>query len=163
GIIDEGIDLLHEDFRDVNGNTRIKFLWDQKINNDPGGITPMPYGYGTEWNAVAINNGSATAHQDGPYGHGSIVSGIATGNGLAINNYKGVAPVSYFIFVSPYLNVAYYVFLASIADAIDFIFKKASAMGKAVLINISLGTYFGLHDGQDLQAQAIGNMIADSV
>src|ERR1041385_2263353 len=84
GIIDEGIDLTHQDFMDINGNTRIKFLWDQKINNDPGGITPLPYGYVTEWNSVAINNGSASAHQDGPYGHGSIVSGIATGNGLAI-------------------------------------------------------------------------------
>jgi subtilisin family serine protease len=163
GIIDEGIDLTHQDFMDINGNTRIKFLWDQKISNDPGGITPLPYGYGTEWNSVAIDNGSASAHQDGPYGHGSIVSGIAAGNGLAVNNYKGAAPGSDIIFVSPDLNVSDDVFLASITDAIDYIFKKASAMGKPAVINISLGTYFGSHDGQDLQAQAIGNLIADTV
>lgn len=158
GIIDEGIDLLHPDFRDINGNTRIKFLWDQKIDNDPGGITPMPYGYGTEWNSVAINNGSASAHQDGPYGHGSMVSGIAAGNGLAVNNYKGVAPGSDIIFVGydPYYN-------ASITDAVNYIFSKASVIGKPVVINISLGDYLGSHDGQDLQAQAIGNMIADTV
>src|SRR5258706_979035 len=160
GIIDEGIDLLHPDFRDINGNTRIKFLWDQKINNDPGGITPMPYGYGTEWNSVAINNGSASAHQDGPYGHGSLVSGIATGNGFAVNNYQGVAPGSDIIFVSPDLNVSDNVFLASLTDAIDYIFTKANAMGKPVVINISLGTYLGSHDGQDLQAQLIGGLIS---
>ena len=163
GVIDEGIDLQHQDFRDVNGNTRIKFLWDQKINNDPGGIIPMPYGYGTEWNSVAINNGSASAHQDGPYGHGSMVAGIATGNGLAVNNYKGAAPGCDIIFVSPDLNVSDDAFLASITDAIDYIFEKASVMGKPVVINISLGTYLGSHDGQDLQAQAIGNLVADSI
>ena len=160
GIIDEGIDLLHQDFKDINGNTRIKFLWDQKINNNPGGIIPLPYGYGTEWNSVAINNGSASAHLDGPYGHGSIVAGIATGNGLAVNNYKGVAPGSDIIVVSPDLNVSEETFLASVTDAIDYIFTKADAMGKPVVINISLGTYLGSHDGQDLQAQLIGGLIA---
>ena len=32
GIIDEGIDYNHPDFRDELGHTRIKFLWDQSIS-----------------------------------------------------------------------------------------------------------------------------------
>src|SRR5262249_43252981 len=39
----------------------------------------------------------------------------------------------------------------------------AALLGEPVVINISLGTYLGSHDGQDLQAQAIGNLVADSV
>ncbi|MBK5285744.1 MAG: S8 family serine peptidase [Bacteroidia bacterium] len=160
GIIDEGIDLVHQDFKNVNGSTRIKFLWDQRLNGSPGGITPMPYGYGTEWNSIAINNGAASAHQDGPYGHGTHVTGIAAGNGLAVNNYKGVAPGSDIISVAIDVNANTNVFLASLSDAVNYIYSKAQAMGKPAVINVSLGTYLGSHDGQDLQAQVIANLIS---
>ncbi|HLG36325.1 MAG TPA: S8/S53 family peptidase [Bacteroidia bacterium] len=159
GIIDEGVDLTHNDFKDLSGNTRIKFLWDQKINNDPGGITPTPYGYGTEWNSIAINNGSASAHQDGPYGHGTFVTGVAAGNGFAVNNYKGVAPRADIICVSMDLNVSDNNFLSSLADAVRYIFDKADSLGKPCVINISLGTYFGSHDAKDLQALVIDTLI----
>lgn len=159
GIIDEGIDLTHNDFKDINGNTRIKYVWDQKINNDPGGITPPLFGYGTEWNSIAINNGSAAAHQDGTYGHGTLVSGVAASNGFAVNNYKGVAPGADIMCVSMDLNVPDNNFFASLADAVKYIFDKADSLGKPAVINISLGVYFGSHDAQDLQAQVIDNLI----
>ena len=35
-------------------------------------------------------------------------------------------------------------------------------MGEPAVINLSLGTYFGSHDGKDIQAQAIDNLITSS-
>ena len=159
GIIDEGIDLVHQDFKDILGNTRIKYVWDQVINNDPGGITPT-FGYGTEWNSTAINNGAASAHHDGPLGHGTFVAGVAAGNGFAVGNYKGVAPGSDIIAVSMDLNVPDDTFLTKLNDAVQYIFEKAQAMGEPAVVNISLGTYFGSHDAKDLPAQMMEAMIA---
>ena len=97
GIIDEGIDYTHPDFRDEFGQTRIKFLWDQAIVNLNSATQAQPYGYGKEFIGNQID--TATQHHDGAFGHGTHVAGIAAGNGLALNNYKGVAPKSDLIIV----------------------------------------------------------------
>ncbi|MBK9638798.1 MAG: S8 family peptidase [Bacteroidetes bacterium] len=49
--------------------------------------------------------------------------------------------------------------LSSIADAVNYIFNKADSLNKPCVINISAGTYLGSHDGKDLQANAIDNLI----
>jgi subtilisin family serine protease len=46
-----------------------------------------------------------------------------------------------------------------ITDAIEYIFNKADQAGKPCVINISIGDYYGSHDGTDLQALLIDNMI----
>jgi subtilisin family serine protease len=160
GIIDAGIDITHMDFKDWFGNTRISYIWDQTVNNDPGGITPMPYGYGTEWNSIAINNGGASAHQDEPGGHGTLVAGVAVSNGIAVNNYKGVAPGAEIIVVKIAFGTSDDIYLSSVADAVNYIYSQAQAMGMPAVINISSGTYWGSHDGEDLQSIIIGGMVA---
>jgi len=157
GIIDEGIDYTHPDFRDQFGNTRIKFLWDQSIVNANPVTQPQPYGYGKEFVGNQID--TSTQHYDSPFGHGTHVAGIACGNGLAVNNYKGMAPNSDMIIVKANLNQPDGDFLSSLVDAIKYIFDKADALGEPAVINISLGTYFGSHDGKDIQAQYIDNLI----
>ncbi|MBL0103434.1 MAG: hypothetical protein IPP51_06535 [Bacteroidetes bacterium] len=69
GIIDEGIDFTHPDFRDEFGNTRIKYLWDQAIVNTDPNTQPQPYGYGKEYVGSQID--TSTQHHDSPFGHGS--------------------------------------------------------------------------------------------
>ena len=97
GIIDEGIDFTHPDFRDEFNHTRIKYLWDQSIINLDPNTQPQPYGFGKEYIGIQID--TATQHHDSQFSHGSQVSGIAAGNGRAMNNYKGVAPKSDLIIV----------------------------------------------------------------
>jgi subtilisin family serine protease len=155
GIIDTGIDFTHPDFQDSLGNSRIDFLWDQTLPADTN--TPLPYGYGQEWNNIQIDSGLAAAHNDLNYsGHGTHVSGIAVGNGLATGTHKGVAPEADIVFVAMDFGSSS---STLITDAVNYIYSKAQAMGKPCVINASLGDYFGSHDGQDLQAQMISNMM----
>lgn len=155
GIIDTGIDFTHPDFKDSTGNTRIKFLWDQ--NKALAANTPQPYNYGQEWDSAAIDSGGASSHTDvANWGHGTHVAGIAAGNGLALNKFKGVAPNADIIFVAMELGNST---RQRIADASEYIYSKAQAMGKPCVINTSIGDYMGSHDGKDLEAQMIDNLI----
>lgn len=151
GVMDTGIDFTHPDFLDSAGKTRVKFLWDQTLASSP--YTPVEYGYGQAWDNIQIDSGHAV---NGTDGHGTHVTGIAAGNGRAINKYKGVAPNADLVIVRVDLSGASITF---IADAVDFIYTKAQLLGKPCVINASIGNYFGSHDGQDLQAQFISNLI----
>ncbi|NNF02101.1 MAG: S8 family serine peptidase, partial [Bacteroidia bacterium] len=159
GVIDSGIDFNHPDFKDINGNSRIKYIWDHNLNT--GNNPPFPYNYGEQFTDSMINNNQANAHYDRVNGHGTHVTGIAAGNGLAVNNYIGAAPACDIIAVSVNFGIpSYNTWLSSVADAVSYIYEKADEMGKPCVINISAGTYYGSHDGRDLQAQLIDNLIS---
>jgi subtilisin family serine protease len=154
GIIDSGIDFSHPDLQDSLGNTRIKYLWDQRL---PVAATTPVYGYGQEWDNTEIDGGLAAASTDIDwYGHGTHVAGIAAGNGLASGTYKGVAPKADIVFVA---FDFYSTNPTLLTDAVDYIYNKANSLGKPCVINASLGDYYGSHDALDLQAQLIKNMI----
>lgn len=156
GFIDTGIDFQHPDFKDAMGNSRIQFLWDQ--TQPVAANTPLPYGYGQEWDHTQIDAGAASAHSDVPYsGHGTHVAGVGVGNGLATGNYKGVAPGADIIMVAVDFNSSN---SGIIADAVHYIYSKANLLGKPCVINASLGDYFGSHDGLDLQSQLIASEIS---
>lgn len=159
GIIDEGIDYTHPDFRDANGQTRIKYLWDQSLLNNDTATQPQPYGYGKEYIGQQID--TSTQHFDSRFSHGSHVAGIACGNGQALNNYKGVAPKADMIVVKMNLNQPDNEFLSNFVDAVKYVFDRADELGKPAVVNASLGTYFGSHDGKDIQAQAIDYLITE--
>ena len=156
GIIDSGIDISHPDFRDSSGHTRIKWLWDMNLADSVN--TPSPYGYGQEFTGNQIDSGLATAHtgQD-QFGHGTYVLGIASGNGSAVGHFQGVAPETDLIVVGYKFNAQDNV--TRIAHAVEYIFSKAQQIGKPCVINVSLGNYDGSHDGLDLEAQYISNLI----
>lgn len=154
GMIDDGIDLEHEDFQKPNGDTRVRFIWDQLVAGTSG---PQPYGYGFEWTELDINAGNCThAEAVNAFSHGTHVTGIAAGNGRATGEFTGMAPEADIIAVAFNYNRP---FLSSVLDATDYIFKKADAMGMPCVINGSLGTYIGSHDGSDLTAQMIDALL----
>jgi subtilisin family serine protease len=157
GVIDEGIDYTHPDFRDEFGNTRIRYLWDQAIINFDPATQAQPYGYGKEFIGNQIDTSSQ--HFDSQFSHGSHVAGIAGGSGLAVNNYKGVAPKSNLVIVKMNLNRPDNEFLSSLVDAVKYIFDRADDLNMPAVINISLGTYFGSHDAKDIQALSIENLV----
>jgi len=156
GIIDTGIDFTHPDFRDSLGNSRILWIWDHLLDDSTN--TPQPFGYGQEFSKNDIDSGRASAHVD-QTAHGTHVAGIAAANGDSLQAFRGAAPQADIMAVSLDFSIDDESWLSSIADAVAYIFQKADSIGKPCVINISAGTYLGSHDGKDLQAQAIDNLI----
>ncbi|HEX2866292.1 MAG TPA: S8 family serine peptidase [Ignavibacteriales bacterium] len=124
-VIDNGIDINHDDFKNPDGTTRILYIWDQSVTSPsqtPKAISGHAFDYGTEWNASQINNRSCTIGQNlSGYGHGTHVTGIAAGNGRATGNnipankYVGMAPEADIIIVKSTLSAS------NVIDALTWI------------------------------------------
>lgn len=155
GIVDEGIDFNHPDFQLTNGKTRVLRYWDHTTNS---GTIPATYGYGIVWDKTQIDNGQCTSLETGT-AHGTTVSGMAVGNGRANNTNKGVAPEADIIVVETDFGLPNWTL--TIADACDYIFKVADSLGKPAVINLSLGTYLGSHDGKDPAAEYIDQLLTE--
>lgn len=157
GIIDSGIDFRHPDFCNPTDKTksRVLYLWDQTATG-----TSTDYKYGKEYTQDQINKNIAGTASDITHkdknGHGTHVAGTAAGNGSAISNYGGMAPKADLIIVG--LDFAKD---GGIADAADYIFKKAQALNKPCVINMSIGSHFGPHDGTSLEEQLLSNLVTE--
>lgn len=155
GFIDTGFEILHGDFLDDNGDTRVLRIWDQQMAFDAGRTPPM-YGYGQCWDSTDINQGICT-HIDNGNGHGTTVAGTAAANGKANGKHKGVAPDANIIIVRSETNAANW--LGTVADAVDYIYKVADSLNMPCVINLSMGDYYGSHDGTDPVAVFIDSLI----
>jgi len=159
-VIDSGIDVNHDDFKDASGNTRIRFLWDL---TDGTGPTPADrdgaysgLDSGTEYTASDIDGGSVA--QEDTDGHGTHVAGTMAGNGRALIEagissvplHQGAAPASDLVIVKAG-NSSFS--SANVADALSYCDTVADEENKSVVANMSLGTDFGPHDGTGTLAQ----------
>jgi subtilisin family serine protease len=155
GIVDTGIDFRHGDFiDDVTGLSRILYLWDQtdtlSRGAPPGTLGNLTLDYGIECRQSQLGkNGSCPSGDSN--GHGTHVAGIAAGDGSGaragstpLYDYVGVAPEADIIAVKT--NLA----STSIVDGVAYIFARAEQLGRAAVVNLSLGSQFGPHDGDDV-------------
>ncbi|MEX1191250.1 MAG: S8/S53 family peptidase [Brumimicrobium sp.] len=154
GVIDQGLDHNHPDFIDQNGNTRVLRYWDQSITNPTQ--SPSPYNYGQIWYESQINSGTITSNEE-TSGHGTTVTGIAAGNGTANGRNKGMAPEADIIVVETNFSLGNW--SLTVADACDFIFNVADSLNKPAVINLSVGSYLGSHDGEDPAAELIDDLL----
>lgn len=146
-LIDSGIDILHKDFIDNNGKSRILAYWDQSYNSNP----PTGYSFGTLYTNEDINNLIALPNQSIPRdysGHGTAVMGIACGNGNSSNGiYKGVAPNASIIVVKLRNTTTSTPNTAALLEGVDFCIKYALSLNLPVVVNLSYGNNYGSHDG----------------
>lgn len=116
-VIDSGVDYTLPDFRNEDGTTRIRYLWDQSLKAVEGEHVPKGYGMGVEYTKEEIDaafpdfyhvitpknivtQGAITIRTRDISGHGTAVAAIAAGNGRGSGGvYAGVAPQSEFIVV----------------------------------------------------------------
>ena len=169
GIIDSGIDYLHESFRDGTGNSRILAIWDQRLRPEPGEANPANFGYGVEYGQAAINAALRSAnplqivrHVDSQLQdfHGTHVAGIVAGTGQPVAGsggalrFVGVAPEAELIVVANTRGRAQNERglgdSADTLDAVQYILSTADALGRPVVINLSQGDNVGPHDGTSL-------------
>jgi hypothetical protein len=160
-ILDRGIDWKNNDFRNEDGTTRIKYIFDLTDNTGaaaPGNI----YGNGTIYTEAqinaALNGGTQLATRDA-VGHGTTTSGIAAGNGRNSENrkYRGIAPNATIIAVkfttegapahdgqpaeTPFYNPAL------LPTAINFVRDKAAELRMPVVMLANFGSINGPTDG----------------
>jgi minor extracellular serine protease Vpr len=155
GITDWGFDYSSPMFYDTSlQQTRIVAAWDQYKLSGP---SPIPFGYGTEYDSAAelLSAGSDTANIYSYSTHGTHVAGIAGGSGAG-TQYKGIAYDANFLFCT------FLVDEAAVLDAWQWMYNKAQADGKRLVINMSWGLYhIGTLDGSSMLSQAI-SAYADS-
>jgi subtilisin family serine protease len=152
GIVDSGIDFKHGDFiDDVTGQSRILYLWDHQAppgatGAPPGTVAGITFNYGIECRQSQLGRNGTCPSRD-TNGHGTHVAGIAAGDGSGTNRgapryeYVGVAPEADLIVVRTNLSGM------SVVDGVAYIFARAEQLGKPAVVNLSLGTQFGPHDG----------------
>ena len=153
-VIDSGIDYSHSDFRNPDGTTRIRALWDQSISGNP----PEGYFLGTEYTQEQINAAlseqvKARQEQIVPSrdisGHGTSVAGVAAGNGRGSVGgiYMGVAPQSELLIVklgNP--RQGGFPRTTELMQGVDYVLRKALEYRMPVAINISFGNTYGSHE-----------------
>ena len=153
-VIDSGIDYSHPDFRNTDGSTRIRALWDQSIAGNP----PEGYFLGTEYTQDQINAAlqeptKIRQEQVVPSrdvsGHGTSVAAIAAGNGRGSVGgiYAGVAPESELLIVklgNPRREG--FPRTTELMQGVDYVLRKALEYRMPVAINISFGNTYGSHE-----------------
>jgi len=135
GVIDCGLEYDHIAFRDAGGvNTRIKRIWNQHSY----GASPARFGYGAEYKTQSEMKSAGTDSQ-AEY-HGSHTTNIAAG-GDRLSSFYGMAPDADIVYVAFGENTV------DIPNAVEYIKDYAKSVGKPCVINMSLGSHRGPHDG----------------
>lgn len=158
-ILDSGIEYRLPDFRKENGDTRIRFLWDQTLNR--------------EFTEEEINQALAAETESAQYallpsrdvnGHGTAVAAIAAGSlvlGRGVpgaEGYSGAAPGADLVIVklgrpSP----LGFPRTTEIMRGVVYALKKAQQLGQPLVINLSFGNTYGSHDGSSLLERFLDN------
>ena len=165
GIVDVGgFDFAHPDFLDAEGKTRFVAIWDQ------GGGHRVPpaargFDYGAELTKPQMDAAIAAAKKNGvppatllerqsqtsPGSHGTHVASIAAGN-------SGVCPAAHIAGVLIDVPLpedpverrrTTFSDTSRIVHAVEYLLRLANEMQVPLVVNISLGTNGGAHDGSN--------------
>lgn len=160
GIYDVGFDANHANFRDNNGTTRIGKLW--RFTGSEGGF--REYSNAAEIATFTTDNTTGT--------HGTHTTGCMAGSfnrrgggNIAVMGASGVQAGARF--TNPYYGMAPEATIAAgcgplydanIITAVDEIIKYSQAQGKPCVVNLSIGSTIGPHDGTDATSQALAKL-----
>jgi subtilisin family serine protease len=169
--LDFGLDFAHPNFVNRDGTTRVIAFWDQGADYDPA--RPNRFGYGREHTSDQINAALRTpdpyrtlgyhpaASDTGLGSHGTHTLDIAAGNGRASGSTPSAAPNAGIIFVhlsTPKLGAAGDLGdSVRLLEALDYVDKTAN--GRPWVVNLSVGSTAGSHDGTSLVEQGMHELL----
>lgn len=174
-LIDSGVDVLHDAFKDSQGRTRLVGIWDQTsaAGDTPAAAAAKGNTAGAAYNARYGRfhseqdiNGYLTANavpgdlKRDPDQHGTHVASIMAGSPFTPPAPQpafpgGLAPEARILLVKAKTTTApgdpaSIGYSRSHVDALAFIKETARALGMPVAVNVSLGMNAGAHDGTSL-------------
>ena len=169
GLFDTGLDPNHINFKDANGNPRVKRFW-AYMNNTGKPTTSLT-------DAAAI---SSYQTEDKNETHGTHVLGIMAGSYNGPADYAASAPNNKWVMTKqgdagssvPYYGVAPDadiaitcgpLYQASMLDGIQNIINYAKSVGKPCAINLSVGNNVGPHDGTDAWSVSLDRLGKDAI
>jgi len=166
GVVDTGLDFRHPAFQNADGSTRVAWLlsFGQEARGVHAAIEaelgctadpPCAVFSGEEIDQLLASGVEGELPLDS-IGHGSHVTGIAAGRDEA---FPGVAPAANLIVVQA-AGAAGAASDASILLGVKFVFDRALEMGLPAVVNLSLGSSFGAHDGTSGLEQVIDELSA---
>lgn len=174
-VLDSGIDYRLPEFRNADGTTRIRYLWDQTLRPAGGSGAadrsgeeelrpPQGFAQGVEFDARKINLAlSQTSPQEqfrllptvDVSGHGTAVAGIAAGSSTS---YRGVAQSADLLIVKLGLpDVSSFPRTTEIMRGLTYAVNKSLELQMPLVINLSFGNSYGAHDGSSLLERFLDN------
>ena len=174
GIVDVGgFDFAHDDFLADGGGTRFVRIWDQGADfRDP----PRGFSYGAEFNKRLLdeaiqqaNDGGIPAHwmerqsQLSPGSHGTHVASIAAGKYGVCPNAEIAAVLIALPSPSDPDDARRRTFSDSsrIIHALEYLWRVAEERNKSLVVNVSLGTNGGAHDGSSPVTRWLDSRLRD--
>ena len=146
GFIDTGIDYTHPAFINDDGTTRIEYIYDL----DQG---EKVFDKNTINEALKSSNPFSIVNSTDLVGHGTHVAGIACAGGKIDKQFYGVAPKSSIAMVK--VTRTRFALSTQIMKGIKFLIDKSKELNLPLVINISLSTNDGAHNGSSLLEQYI--------
>jgi len=154
GVLDSGLDYRHADFRTFDaaapGASRVQALFDFSQGAN-----------GAECRKGQLD--SLTCPQidgAGGFSHGTHVTGTAGGNGRRNAAYVGMAPEADLMFVKGLRDAQSGGGFseADIVAGVQYLFEKARVAGRPAVVNLSLGSGLGPHDGTSLYERTLDRL-----
>ncbi|HSO39989.1 MAG TPA: S8 family serine peptidase [Labilithrix sp.] len=181
GVIDTGLDVTHPEMVDVNGKSRVAWLLDLSL--EPVGVhEELEQKYGIPDANGKIANGAVLSKKEidtllariangscveksgtkcapsDEVGHGTHVAGIAAARGAG-GHYPGIAPAADLVIVRGTRGRSEGLDDDDVMHAVQFLFDRADFEKRPMVVNISLGSDFGPHDGSLLWETTIASLV----